>query len=87
MSVAGHVIRIIVATITVIAVGAIGVLGFMVIEPFFLAFGEPPAALNWGTPASTTVMFASFGLLGLLLVLMIWVVYSPIRQDQRQQYR
>lgn len=81
------ILRIVMATVTVICVGAIGVLGFTVIEPFYQAFGEPPAALDWGTPASTTITFASVALLALLLVLVIWFVTAPIRHDRRQQFR
>lgn len=87
MSAASLVLRVVMATVTLIAIGTIFVLGFTVIEPFYAAFGEPPAALGWGTPASTTLTFASVGMLGLFLVLIIWFVYAPIRQDQRQQFR
>lgn len=87
MSAAALVLRIVFATVTVIVVGTIGVFGFTVIEPFHAAFGEPPAALGWGTPASTTLAFAATALVGLLLVLIIWLIAAPIRNDQRQQFR
>ena len=87
MSAAGLIVRIIVASITVLVVGAIAILGFTVMEPFFQSFGEPPASLDWGSPALRTMTFASFGFVGLILVLIIWFVYAPIRHDRRQQYR
>jgi len=86
MSAARLILRIIMATVTVIAVGAIGVLGFMTIEPFFTALGEP-TGFNGATPASNLMLFSSLGVLGLLLVLVLWFVYAPIRSDRRQQFR
>ncbi len=87
MSVASQVFRIIIFPIILITVGTIAVFGFIVIEPFFSALGEPPAGLGWGSPALKTMTFASFGFLGLILVLVIWFWYAPIREDRRQQYR
>lgn len=87
MSAAGLVLRIVVASVTVIAVGAIGVFGFVVIEPFFAAFSDAGSAVGWDSPASTVVAFASFGIIGLLLVLIIWLISAPIRNDRRQQIR
>lgn len=87
MSAASLVLRIVVATVAVLTLGTIFVFGFTVIEPFYFAFGEPPSSLGWGSPALNTLAFASVGMLGLFLVLIIWTVYAPIRLDQRQQYR
>lgn len=87
MGAASLILRIMVATILVITVGTIGVFGFTVLEPFFTAFGEPPAALNWGSLGLTTVTFASAGFIGLFVVIILWLVYSPIREDRRQQFR
>jgi len=86
MTAARLILRIIMATATVIAIGAIGVLGFMTIEPFFNAFGEP-TGLGDATPAGNVMLFGSLGVLGLLLVLVLWFVYAPIREDKRQQFR
>lgn len=87
MSAATLILRIIVATTTLITVGTIGVFGFTVLEPFYAAFGDPPSSLQWGDPATTTIAFASFGIIGLLLVLTIWFISAPIRRDRRQQFR
>lgn len=87
MGAASLILRLIVATIIAITLGTIGVFGYQVIEPFYFAFGEPPSSLGWGSPALNVVAFASFGILGLFLVLIIWLVYAPIRQDQRQEFR
>jgi len=87
MSAAGLVLRIIVASVLVITIGTIAVFGFTVLEPFYSAFGEPPASLGWGSPALNTVTFAALGFLGLIVVLIVWFVSAPIRNDRRQGYR
>ena len=87
MSAAALIMRIVIASVAVIAVGAIGVIGFMVIEPFYVAFGDPPSGLGWGSPGGGALTFASFGFIGLLITLVIWFVSAPIRNDQRQGYR
>jgi len=86
MSAARFILRMVVFVVTLLVVGTIAVLGFTVVEPFFTALGEPSPA-SWGTPASSTVTFAAVGLLGMLLVLIIWFVSAPIRRDRRQQFR
>lgn len=87
MSAARFTLRIIVFLVTLLTIGVIFVFGFQLIDPFYNAFGEPPSGLGWGTPASTTVLFAGLGMLGLMLVLIIWFVVAPVRQDRRQQVR
>jgi len=87
MSAAALILRILVATVTVIVLGVVGVFGFMVIEPFHAAFGDPPASLGWDSPGGTVLAFTAAGFLGLALVLVIWLVVAPIRRDQRQEFR
>lgn len=88
MSATRLVLRIVIATVTALVVGTILVFGFVnVIEPFDAALSGPPASLNWGDPGGTTVAMAIAGGLALLLVLVIWFVSAPIRQDKRQQFR
>lgn len=87
MSAAGLVVRIVIASITILTLGVIAVYGFTIVEPFYASFGEPPASLGWGSPASTTLMMGSFAFVGLGLVLIIWFISAPIRNDRRQGYR
>lgn len=87
MSAVRLVLRIILATAIVIAVGATGLLGFMVLEPIANTLSGPPSGLGWGDLTGNVLMFGSLGVLGLLLVLILWFVYAPIRQDRRQQFR
>lgn len=87
MSALSLVLRISIATVTVLVLGTMAVFSFTVIEPFYNAFGSSPAALGWGNLGLHTVGFAAAGFIGLILVLVIWLVYAPIRADQRQQFR
>lgn len=76
------------ATIAILAVGAIGVFGYVgIIEPFAQAPLDPPASLGWGDPGGTTVRFAAIAMLSLLLVIIIWFVSAPVRRDRRQGFR
>lgn len=87
MSAPRFILRIVVFLVTLLTIGVIFVFGFQLIDPFYAAFGEPPGALGWGTPGNTTVVFAGIGMLGLMLVLIIWFVVAPVRQDRRQQFQ
>ncbi len=87
MSAAGLIVRIMIATITVIALGAIAVFSLVAVEPFYTAFGDPPASLGWGDPAQSTMVFFAAGFIALIMVLVIWFVSAPIRNDRRQGYR
>ena len=87
MSAARLIVRICGATVLIIIAGAFATFGFTILEPMYAAFGEPPAALGWGKPGADALEFASVGMLGTMLVIVIYFVYAPIREDQRQQYR
>lgn len=86
MSAAALIFRIILASIIAITVGVIGWIGFMILEPFSAAFGNPPSSLGWGTGQSV-LMFVSFAIIGLLIVLVVWFVVAPARRDARQQFQ
>jgi hypothetical protein len=87
MTAARLILRAITATLAVIVVGTIGVFGFQLITPFRQAIDGPPASLGWGTPGATVATFASVTVIALLLVVVIWLIASPIRQDTRQRYQ
>jgi len=89
MTAAQTILRLIVYTVTVIAVGMTLVMGFLfVLEPFAQAgVGETPAALGWGDLSGSLLSWVVAGGLSLLLVVVIWLVAAPIRSDKRQQFR
>jgi len=87
MSAAALILRIMFGTVTVIVLGVTSVFGFIILEPFAAAFGTPGGLPGWSGLGSHTLMFTSMGMLGLLLVLVLWFVYAPIRNDRRQQFR
>lgn len=84
MSAARLVLRLVVATVTVLALGLVGVVGFTLLEPFSQAFGSAPASLGWAD--SNVLIFAGAAFLGLILVVIIWLVAAPIRTDVRQEF-
>lgn len=86
-AVARFILAIIVATVTVITLGVVAVIGIGVIEPFAAELSGPPESLGWGNPASNVLTFGAAALLALILVLMIWLVAMPIKEDRRQEVR
>ncbi|MFP4627211.1 MAG: hypothetical protein ACOCQY_02755 [Halorhabdus sp.] len=87
MSVAIFIMVMVVASVAVISVGAILVFGFKIIGPIQSTLSGPPEALGWGDPGTNAVTFAAIGGIGLMLVIIIWLIASPVHKDRRQQYR
>lgn len=86
MSAADMVVRMVVATVLILVAGTTVVLGMTaVLEPMYAGFGEPASSLGWGTPGLDAMRFISFSMLGTLLVVVLWFVFSPIRDDVRQE--
>lgn len=86
-SAAALIIRMMFASVFVLVVAIIGVFGFLVLEPFYGSFGEPPSSLGWSSPGTTNIAMVSFAFIALLMVVVIWLIAAPIQQDRRQQIR
>jgi len=80
------VMRFMIAPVIFITIGVIALFGWQLIEPFAAAFGAP-ASLGWGDPGDTVLRFAALAVAAMLLFVIVWIIYSPIRTDQRQQIR
>lgn len=88
MSAPAFILRVVMFPVMLLAVGAIAVFGYVgMVEPISGGLPGPPASLGWSDPGSTTMLFASVGLVALLLVVIIWFIVAPIRADQRQEVR
>ena len=84
------VFRVVFVTVLLIVVGVIAVMGFgAVIEPMLAAFGgvEPPAGVDWGSPATTAVEAGAAAMIGVFVVIILWFIYAPIQSDVRQEAR
>lgn len=86
-SAARLIFRLCFATVLVIIAGTVSVFGFQILEPVYFGFGEPASSLNWGEPGKLALTYASFGMLGVFLVIILWFVYAPIKEDVRQEVR
>jgi len=79
------ILRIIWVPVIVFATGVAAVFGFRILEPFSMAMGTPPAMLGWGTPVDSMMQFGALGMIGIILAVVLWGIFAPIRRDQRQE--
>lgn len=76
------ILRIIGATLSLFVIIFVSAVGITLIEPIASALGVAPAGLGW--PDVGFTFFMSLGLIGLGIVVIIWLIFAPIRNDIRQ---
>lgn len=81
------ILRLIGASVAFVAVIIIGAVGWQVIDPLYnnLGLGDLPS--QWGAPQETVMFMAGLASIGLLIVIAVWWIVSPIRDDVRQDVR
>lgn len=72
----------------VILIFVVGV-GFTLVDPIYNQVLDLPllSSLGWGDPGSIALLFMGLSLIGLGLVVIVWWIASPIRDDVRQDTR
>lgn len=78
------ILRLLLGTMTLIALLFIGAVGVSIIGPIFNAVPAAPASLGWPGVKGTVFRFFTLGMVGLMLVVIIWWWFSPVKQDVRQ---
>lgn len=60
--------------------------GFTLVDPIYNQVLDLPllANLGWGDPGMVVLLFMGLSLIGLGIVVIIWWIASPIRDDVRQ---
>jgi hypothetical protein len=87
-SAAALVLRIIVSVVLLVVLGTAAAVSFTgALEPLAAAVGDPGASLGWGSPATDALTYGGSALVSILLVLILWTVFAPIKNDVRQQFR
>jgi len=86
---ADSIIKVVAAPIAVFAIIVVTGIGFQLMDPIYNTVFDHSlmAELGWGSPQDTVMRFAGLGFIGLILVVILWLVSSPIRKDQRQDQR
>jgi len=87
MNGAAFILRLIVGTVAILVLGTIFVFGFIFLDPFAAAFGSPPASLGWELGSLQILGYAAAGMIGLIVVLLVWMIYGTVRNDRRQAFR
>lgn len=87
MDAAEMLFRMIAATVVIIALGILAWFTLIgVVEPMYAAFGDPPSDLSWGSPATDALGAFVAGVLGLIVLVVVWFIVAPIQSDVRQQF-
>lgn len=79
-------LRMMVATLSILIVGTIAVFGMQFIEPIGAVLSTPDA-LGWSDPFEVVGGIFVAAIVGLMLVIAIWLITAPVRNDRRQQIR
>lgn len=87
MSAARLIMSIVIATVTIITLAVVAAFGMAVMEPLSAELGSPPDSLGWSDPGSSVLPMAVMGFVGLALVLTIWFIALPVKEDRRQEVR
>ena len=87
MRAAELIFMIIFAPVLFLVVGTVGVFAFNIMEPYAMAMPSPPASLGWGTPGLDALGFAASSFIGVFVVLILYMLFSPIQEDRRQEVR
>lgn len=76
------ILRIIGSGLSLFVIIFVSVVGVTLYEPINQSLGSTPASLGW--PDVNFIFFMALGLIGLVIVVIIWLIFAPIRNDVRQ---
>lgn len=78
------VLRIIGAVLSLVIIFFVTSIGTTLIEPIARSLGAP-AIGSWSQ--LNMMFFAALGLIGLVIVVIVWLIAAPVREDVRQDIR
>lgn len=80
------VIRVVAGTLALFVIAFVTGVGFMLLDPIYANVIDPDLmeSLGWGSPQNVVMLFAALAFIGLSMVVIIWWIASPARQDVRQ---
>lgn len=83
---ASRIIQLIMITLSLLVIIFVAGIYFALTDPIYNNVIDPAqmTRLGWGTPQDTTMLFAGLAFAGLVLVLIIWWIVSPVKNDVRQ---
>jgi len=78
------ILRIIGATLALVVIAFTTAVGYTLMDPISTQLGAPSVA---GWTDVNFLYFASLGFIGLTLVVIVWLIVAPVRNDVRQDVR
>lgn len=81
------VLRLIGATLALIIIAWVASVGFALFDAIYNDVIDPQKMkdLGWGAPQDTVMLFAALAFAGLTIVIVIWYLVAPVRDDVRQE--
>lgn len=86
---ADTIIRLIATVVFALVLLFVVAVGYSLMDPIYnnVIDESMMTGLGWGSPQDTIMLFAGLGLIGMGLVVVLWWIVSPIRDDVRQEQR
>lgn len=89
MAGADTIIKLIGATVFLVVLLFVVAVGFTLADPIYNQVLDATllSDLGWGNPGMVVMLFMGLSLIGLGIVVILWFIVSPIRDDVRQDQR
>ena len=86
---ASSVLKLFATTLFLVILAFVTAVGYSLIDPIYANTVDASlmTKLGWGAPQGTVITFMGISLAGLGLVVVLWWIFSPIREDTRQSQR
>lgn len=83
---ADSIIKVIAAVLSLFVIAVVAGVGYTLVDPIYnqLFDAGDLASVGWDGNQDIPLRFMGLGFIGLTLVVMFWLISSPIRDDQRQ---
>lgn len=84
---ADTIIRLIGSTLALFVLVFVAGVGYMLADPIYNDVIDPQEMtdLGWGAPQDVVMLFMGLAMIGIVIVIILWWIVAPARQDVRQE--